>query len=161
GIQQILVTGHSLGGAMVQEFLSFPIAGINPNIETGYTFGSIGADSQPLSGSHLVNFLHTNDLVVGNSAVTSAEQHGGYTRQGTTIFLDSATEFGSPSQTLATFTTGHQMTGYRNDILLLVERANDQSSILDSNPDAAAIRGAILSGNFWSPPIGGFQIVPG
>src|SRR5262249_17925772 len=47
-IQQVLVTGHSLGAAMVQDFLGFPLAGVSPSIVKGYTWGSPGGDTTPI-----------------------------------------------------------------------------------------------------------------
>lgn len=61
GVQQIYVTGHSLGGAIAQLFLQEDgIRGVT-RFE-GVTFGSPGA-LRSESDSRLVNFIHTHDLV--------------------------------------------------------------------------------------------------
>jgi hypothetical protein len=58
GIDKVMVTGHSLGGAMAQLFMNEELAAP----ASGYTFGSPGAD-KARKEAKLVNFAHENDLV--------------------------------------------------------------------------------------------------
>lgn len=58
GIDKVVVTGHSLGGAMAQLFLNEKLA----VPVSGYTFGSPGAD-KARKEAKLINFAHTNDVV--------------------------------------------------------------------------------------------------
>ena len=150
GIKQVLATGHSLGGSMVQDFLATPIAGIRANIESGYTWASPGADLQPVN-ARLINFEHTNDPVVGLGGIVGLFIGGA--RSGTDIFIDSTTEFTSPLDPIA----GHHMAGYLDDTLLLVERAGDQASVFYNTADAKALR----NGDFWSHRLAKLEVMPG
>ena len=58
GVGTLYVTGHSLGGAMVQDFLTESFSGPS----AGYTWGSPGAGISP-TGQQMVNFEHVNDPV--------------------------------------------------------------------------------------------------
>lgn len=138
GIEQVLVTGHSLGGAMVQDFLATPIAGISPDIERGYTWGSPGADLLP-TNAQLVNFEHPTDPILLARFASVLGVH--YDRVGTDIFLDSAL-LGSPTD--PTSPVAHNPENYLADTSLLVERANDQSSAFYTEPEASALRSGDL-----------------
>ena len=58
GIDKVVVTGHSLGGAMAQLFMNETLA----VPLSGYTFGSPGAD-KARKDARLINFEHTNDAI--------------------------------------------------------------------------------------------------
>ena len=64
-IEQILVTGHSLGGSMAQMFMSQ--YGVTDNEYIGFTFGQPGTLSKPEEGNlpadRFINFLHSEDAV--------------------------------------------------------------------------------------------------
>ena len=64
GIEQVLVAGHSLGGATAQNFM-YDYGHINSKF-IGVTFGSPGTNYYlPLPEERFVNIRHTNDFVVG------------------------------------------------------------------------------------------------
>lgn len=70
GIEQVLVSGHSLGAGMVQSFLAqFPdVKG--KTIFRGFTDGSPGSDAGK-SDSRIFNLIHNDDLVTFAPTVTS------------------------------------------------------------------------------------------
>src|SRR5262249_27078663 len=57
GIDQVLLTGHSLAGSMVQLMMNEPIK----NME-GFTWGSPGASISP-GNQNIINFAHVNDPI--------------------------------------------------------------------------------------------------
>ncbi len=71
GIDKVVVTGHSLGGAMAQLFLNEKLA----VPLSGYTFGSPGADDDR-KRAPLVNFEHANDAIPDLSGIKD-ERSGG------------------------------------------------------------------------------------
>lgn len=150
GIENILLSGHSLGGSMVQDALATPIAGVSPDMVYGYTWGSPGADLHP-QDAQLVNFVHPDDPVV---------QIGGglLGRSGLDIAIDSpiaalnTAPFSSPHSGLRL--AAHNMDYYLEDTINLATLANDSYI----SPDIA---NAIQTGDFWSEEITAFQIMPG
>lgn len=71
GVQNILVTGHSLGGLLAQRFMN-EVAGDIRYI--GATFGSPGSGLTAQSDSRMVHFAHAEDLVANLSLRYSGEQ---------------------------------------------------------------------------------------
>lgn len=71
GIDKVVVTGHSLGGAMAQLFLNEKL---DVPVE-GYTFGSPGAEKAS-KHAPLVNFAHANDAIPALGGV-KGERSGG------------------------------------------------------------------------------------
>lgn len=71
GIDEVVVTGHSLGGAMAQLFMNEKLG---VPVE-GYTFGSPGADDARKKAP-LLNFEHTNDAIPDLSSIKD-ERSGG------------------------------------------------------------------------------------
>lgn len=65
GFEQMLVTGHSLGGALAQKFFINDIAGTALADQSAIiTFGSPGSnDEQPTSTLPILNVVHDDDLV--------------------------------------------------------------------------------------------------
>ena len=137
-IQQVLVTGHSLGGAMVQDFMADvtegKVDGINASMVSGYTWGSPGADQHPAI-SKLVNFEDISDPVPEIGSLR------GYFPSGTDIFINSPI-LGSPPDNRPP--VAHQMLNYLVDTEDLVRRAGDQGSIFSTQKDAKAL----LTGDF-------------
>lgn len=74
GIQEILVSGHSLGAAMVQYFLSEDFEGVPSSNIKAFTIASPGAEVVP-TGVALVNFVHHNDAI--NTATMLKTRAGG------------------------------------------------------------------------------------
>lgn len=62
GIQQVLVTGHSLGGAMVQLLMAEGLSGVPAANTLGFTWGSPGAEFVP-SNEQILNFAHASDPI--------------------------------------------------------------------------------------------------
>lgn len=62
GIQQVLVTGHSLGAGMVQRFMNELGSGVETR---GFTFGSPGSDGPGanVDPARLTNFVNTDDAI--------------------------------------------------------------------------------------------------
>jgi probable HAF family extracellular repeat protein len=158
GIEQVLVTGHSLGAAMVEYFMDE--GAISDNMR-GYTWGNPGTHFTP-ANSNIVNFVHVNDPVpflgglVGNS------------NTGPTITVHSVlTDEGIPQQ-LADFAAsgfdpaafaGHRMDIYNIDTDALVNDAGEQSAL---NPFYASVVGsAYRTGDFWNPVVDPVQLLPG
>ena len=79
GVQQILVSGHSLGGGMVQMFIDALVKFGYQGTITGYTFGSIGGESDTVENAtgRITNFIHVDDVAnaiclgVGRTALFS------------------------------------------------------------------------------------------
>lgn len=69
-IQQVLVSGHSMGGGLAQIFAEDLGSVFSGDIQT-FTFGSPGAELSP-AGARQVNFVHTDDLVPKLGALTSS-----------------------------------------------------------------------------------------
>ncbi|MCP1926421.1 Ig-like domain-containing protein [Bradyrhizobium elkanii] len=65
-VDQVLVSGHSLGAAMAQEFMEDPIFKSDPHFHAlAWTIGSPGSDniSQDAPDSRITNFYHTLDPI--------------------------------------------------------------------------------------------------
>ncbi|MGX1412797.1 hypothetical protein [Bradyrhizobium elkanii] len=157
-IQHLLFTGHSLGGSMVQDALSFAYTGITTAQIDGYTWASPGADRKPIDPSHLVNFEHTNDPSLGFGPFILGPRYG------TDILIDSATESSSPfghnfnsAVLLPSNNPAHSMDGYLLDTGVLVKHANEKTGAFYTSPDAAALR----SGEFWRPDVSKIEVIPG
>jgi Ca2+-binding RTX toxin-like protein len=74
GIQQVLVSGHSLGAAAVQYFLQdLASSGVNIPIQA-YTDGSPGSEVTAFSSSEIVNLANTYDYVAMVPTAISAFQ---------------------------------------------------------------------------------------
>lgn len=144
GIEQVLVTGHSMGGAMVQDFLAQALVGVGATNVRGYTWGTSGADEQP-ANQQLINFEHVQDPVPSLGSLK-------YATDGIVVGLDSAILQAPPDMM---FPIAHNPRNYLQDTLVLVERAEDQHSIFYTTPLAAAIR----SGDFWNTNVADSVVV--
>lgn len=114
GIEKVLISGHSLGGAMAQLFTAENIGVYDVNT---FTFGSPGADQGNWSSS-TSNFIHTLD------PVPPAGGLAGYLQAGGRVYMHSveASRINPLSQ--------HDMGIYVNDTRRLVDFANDPLSPL-------------------------------
>lgn len=146
GIEQVLATGHSLGGSMVQDLLAINI-GIGPDRESGYTWGSPGSDLHP-TNAHLVNFVHPTDPVSNFGGLV------GDVRVGTDVVLHSP--FVSNSLFDKIGGLAHRMDIYFADTLDLADLARS-SDIFGSRPEGVAVQ----TGNFWTGNVNSFQVLPG
>ncbi|MEF8756321.1 MAG: hypothetical protein V5B60_20685 [Accumulibacter sp.] len=139
-IDQVLVSGHSLGGAMVQHLVAElgPLVG---NKIHGYTFGSIGGDSGtagPVTGK-VVNFVHRGDIAnwANTSALLSLFGGSHDTRGGTQVIIRTA---------LASTPWGeHFKDAYGQDVNFLLEAAADLTTGFSRSSLAASLR----SGEVW------------
>lgn len=80
GIAQVLVSGHSLGGAMVQEFMAE--ASHSGSKYRALTIGSPGGNSSIAGNDYrIINLSHTDDLV--------SDLSSGFSKDGSNIFINS------------------------------------------------------------------------
>ena len=170
-IQQILVTGHSLGGAMVQDFMAHvlkpaqtdPLRSLSINMISGYTWGSPGGDYTgpasppgPLTLAKLINFKNIFDPipVLGKTL---------YNPSGTDILIHSPVS--EPQDTRIPY--WHYMSlpteappgDYLFDTYDLVQRAATDVNAFSTSNNAKQLRSSLLSGDFSGSV--GFQILPG
>ena len=125
GIDKVVVTGHSLGGAMAQLFL-------NETLDvpvSGYTFGSPGADKARKDAT-LLNFAHTNDLIPALGSVKDD-------RSGGVVTVD--------KNGLNGITEPHATEQYMTTTAFLSGEASDTDSPFHSHGLAKALR---TGGNF-------------
>ncbi|MBV8567043.1 MAG: type I secretion C-terminal target domain-containing protein [Methylobacteriaceae bacterium] len=74
-ISQVLVSGHSLGGAFAQIFMNENL-GLPPSSVKGFTWGSPGAEITP-SNANMEDFEHVNDPVPGTEHFTVLQKQAG------------------------------------------------------------------------------------
>jgi Ca2+-binding RTX toxin-like protein len=136
-IDQVLVSGHSLGGAMVQQLIDdlsrSGISGIGDKLH-GYTFGSIGGESETMSAvsGKMMNFIHEFDIANRlNSGIFSDS------RGGSQVIINSV---------LARKTSAeHSSDDYQTDVNFLVDAAANDTSPFVSTTLAEALR----KGDVW------------
>ncbi|MCW2114442.1 hypothetical protein [Bradyrhizobium elkanii] len=146
GIEQVLATGHSLGGSMVQDLLATNI-GIGTDKERGYTWGSPGANLHP-ANVQLVNFEHPTDPVANLGRLV------GDVRVGTDVLIHNP--FVSNSLFDIVGGLAHRMDIYFADTVDLADLARN-SDVFATRPEGVAIQ----SGNFWTGNVNNFQVMPG
>src|SRR5437879_1442785 len=127
GITQVFLTGHSLGGSMVQYAMGESF--IN---SAGFTWGSPGAKINP-SNTNIVNFEHLNDVV---PMVGSAVNH----LVGTEIVIN-----GTVNDTaLQDFVSGqfvqHNMKVYASDTAQLIRDASITNNLFYTTSLAKALQ---------------------
>ncbi|ANV99328.1 hypothetical protein [Bradyrhizobium icense] len=150
GIEQILFSGHSLGGSMVQIALGFPMAGITTDMLRGYTWGSIGSNLSQPTDARQVNFVD-----IGDPFANENDGHGFIgPRSGTDIFVHSPNDIFTHSP--RTDLSAHSMSRYVDHTIDLVHRAVD-SDVFGGTPEGNAIQ----TGDFGSDQITDFQVAPG
>jgi hypothetical protein len=129
---QIVVTGHSLGGAMTQHLVA-DIANMGeplllPKVE-GFTFGSIGAAVSDGASNHMMNFVHTGDIANGLNPVVNG-------RAGSTVWINTSRAWSVSSQ--------HSIEIYAADTRDLCDFAQNQSSPFGSTTVAECLRGGTV-----------------
>jgi len=167
GIQQVLVTGHSLGGGMVQEFLAaHPDTGVTYR---ALTVGSPGSDDSHINAgdTRLVNFVHIDDFVgmiaPGLSSASDAQKFAlisfvkqyvgldlstlladmqGKARNGRTVFIDSDVSDSAIFNPVAE----HDRNLYRNSLQTLLIAASDDGPFSRTNLAASLRAGTIYAG---------------
>jgi hypothetical protein len=154
GIQQVFVTGHSLGGAMVQDFMADVTQGKTPKIDpkkvNGYTWGSPGADQSPVLNG-LVNFINKID------PVPKAGPLRGYMTSGTTVFINSASLANAELSGSGELYGAHLMDFYFVDTKFLVDDANNTAAPFYRTKYASDIR----SGYIGATMLADLDIMPG
>ncbi|AZO79705.1 hypothetical protein BLM15_20450 [Bosea sp. Tri-49] len=123
GIEQVLVSGHSLGGAMAQYFLAEPLA----KPAQAFTWGSPGAELLPRNPM-FVNFMDINDLVPWAGVAFDN------VRAGSDVFIHTVVDKGRFDF------EGHSKEFYVRDTILLLEHANDIASSFYVSSLASSLR---------------------
>ncbi len=119
GIDKVMVTGHSLGGAMAQLF-----EGESLEVDvSGITFGSPGSQKPP-SDAKLINFAHFMD------AIPTFGELFGNKRAGAIVTMDKA---------FTDATTPHEIEYYIKSTKFVVQQALDDKSPFSSNAFAKAL----------------------
>jgi Ca2+-binding RTX toxin-like protein len=107
GIEKVLVTGHSLGGATAQIFTAELLANVSQPVQT-ITFGSIGGTDASLdAGGVITNFVHVGDIVRPFFSSRVA---------GNIVLIHTPGDTGPADE--------HFMAGYEADLLLLQHYAD-------------------------------------
>lgn len=148
-IKQVIVSGHSLGAAMVQQFMA-KNANAGGVTYRAFTDGSPGGDEGAADDSRIVNFIHTDDLValaptvtdpvlkalLGTVVTAAAFNHDIFlgievgklflklktkVRDGSEVYLDS----GITDASIIGSTTEHSSRLYTRDVAKLVEFARE------------------------------------
>jgi hypothetical protein len=124
GIEQVLVSGHSLGAAMVQYALNERWAGLSQSDHVlGFTIAPPGAEVVP-TGVSLTNFVHSTDFI--NTAQNFKKGVAG-----SSVIID------SPGLDPA---TAHFKATYLPDLEKLTQFASDRSTLFYNDPLAVAMR---------------------
>jgi Protein of unknown function (DUF2974) len=133
GIEQVLLSGHSLGGAMVQFAMNESFAGANAQ---GFTWGSPGAEMAPLN-ANIVNFEHQSDVVpiaggiAGNHLV------------GTEVVINDSVDDTPFDQLVSGVFAQHDMGFYVTDTSNLVQDSFSQSTSFYNTGLASSLRSGI------------------
>lgn len=133
GVQQVLVTGHSLGGAMSQHFINdLKVSGIDKAI-SGFTFGSIGGAPETAANAagSLVNFFHLGDMA-------GLLDPQGYVRGGAQVWINNSSDH------LFSPITQHLNGGYAHDVNRLIELAEDALSPFWQTRLAGSLRDGVV-----------------
>jgi Ca2+-binding RTX toxin-like protein len=124
GIQQLLISGHSLGAAITQLAIADDWA-----VPTfGYTMATPGATKVPL-GAPMINFLHSTDVI-------SIAQDPTYLTRGVagfTVIIDTPFD---PNDLIAT----HDKFLYQDNIARFVDFAFEEGSLFFDTPLARSVR---------------------
>jgi hypothetical protein len=123
GIQQVLISGHSLGAAMVQYALNERWAGLSKSDVAGFTIATPGAEVLP-TGVSLTNFVHSTDVI-------NLAQNFKSGVAGSSVVIDSPTL--DPL-------TAHRTATYLPDVEKLTQFASDASNLFYNDPLAIAMR---------------------
>lgn len=119
GIDKVVVTGHSLGGAMAQLFLNekldVPVA--------GYTFGSPGADDAR-KNAKVINFAHAEDAIPALGGIKDD-------RSGGVVTVDKSG--------LSGLKVAHSIEQYMKTTAFLTEQALDEEGPFHGNKLADAL----------------------
>jgi Ca2+-binding RTX toxin-like protein len=140
-IEQVLVSGHSLGGAMVQQLIAelsdSGISGIGDKLH-GYTFGSIGGESETTSvvSGNMMNFLHVFDIVNTLNTGIFSDSRGG-----SQVIINSSLSHNWITRPI----TQHFKDNYQTDVNFLVDAAANDTTPFGRTTLADALR----KGDVW------------
>jgi Ca2+-binding RTX toxin-like protein len=137
-LEQIVVSGHSLGGAMVQEFLNDLLtwAGdeliVLPSVQ-GFAYASIGGTlGGDISSNYMVNFVHTGDVAnLLNVAING--------RSGPIVWINTIQAWDPVSQ--------HLMQHYVPDMVALVDFAGTSVPFKGTSLAQTLIDGTVWHGD--------------
>ncbi|MEI8716341.1 hypothetical protein [Mesorhizobium sp. ISC11] len=139
GVEQVLVTGHSLGGAMVQYLINEDLQGSGSANVKGFTFGSIGAKVTP-ANEQIANFGHVNDpAIVNRGSILPGNTVGGHVAIETPIAQYS---FADVVLNQFDYIKPHSMDTYLLSTGQLVAEAYDQGGMFYNSMLAEELRGA-------------------
>lgn len=135
-IQQVLTTGHSLGGALAQHFAS-EVAGWGTVDVNAFTFGSIGGERDTFQHDPAItNFLHTYDV----ANLLNVPSEG---RAGGKVWINSSRAEGL-LDLVGYPVTQHLKLGYEQDVNMLMRYARDDPFF------ARSALGVALNGDGWT-----------
>jgi Ca2+-binding RTX toxin-like protein len=137
-IEQVLVSGHSLGGAMVQQLIAeLSDSGIGDKLH-GYTFGSIGGESETTSvvSGKMMNFLHRFDIVNTLNIGIFSDSRGG-----SQVIINSSLSHNWITRPI----TQHYKANYQSDVNFLVDAAANDTTPFGQTTLADALR----KGDVW------------
>jgi Ca2+-binding RTX toxin-like protein len=143
-IDQVLVTGHSLGGGMVQLFIDELTKTTDlGNKVQGFTFGTIGGESETVASTtgKITNFIHVGDIANQlNGGIGDPIFDG---RGGSQVWINSSLPAITSSSFLVKPFANHFKENYEQDVLRLIELAKTDGPFHDTTLADALRQGVV------------------